>query len=137
MTETPPLPIERLPRWACRVLAVMWYLDAAFLCTEPFLADGPAKIALYAMALVCWLVLAWPLAKTMGGNALRFSQSRKTPRDVLQTNVGDLFHSTYACFFLKRSDGFSPAFLAFYHAGLALFVLACLAHPVLLLAPWK
>ena len=125
---------KRLPRWAYRVVAAMWFVGASCICVEPFWADGPAKIALYAVGLIGWLLVAWPLAKTMGGNALRFLTSTG---DVARADVGEGMRSVYGCLFPRRGDGFSAGFLVIYHVGMGVFAASCLAHPILVLEPWK
>lgn len=128
---------NHLPRWAFRLLAVLWYVDAVVLCVEPFLPDGPVKVALYATGVAVWLPLLWPLAKTMGGNAFRFQQSLKSAREVAQTDIGKMLRATHGCLFPRREDGFSTGFLVIYYVGMVFFAMACIAHPVLLMAPWK
>lgn len=130
---------KMFPRWVYPVLAVDFYVMAVLLCWLPLLPDDAhaVRAALYGIAVASWLSVAWPVAKTMFGNAFQFLMSRQTFGDVARTDVGEMARTTHGVLFPRRGDGFPAGFLVFYYLGFALFQARCVAYFILLLVPWR
>lgn len=129
----------KVPRWAYGWLGVVWYVTAAGMCWEALLpteAHG-TRTALAVACVLCWLPVMLTIGVAMTRSSLAFQRSWKTARDVAQTNVGEMTRAVYGACFPGRDEGFSTGFLVFYYVGMAVFAAGCVAHPVLILAPWR